>query len=108
MPQRRLLLTPSEREDLLDLRDHALQPYLRERAAALLKIADGLAVAAVARHGLLRPRRPDTLYEWLDRYQAEGMAGLILQAGRGRKPAFFPSPPDRHRDTADPATPLST
>jgi transposase len=38
---------------------------------------------------LLRPHKPDTLYRWLDRYDAEGVAGLVIRAGRGRKPAFF-------------------
>jgi hypothetical protein len=34
---------------------------LRERSAALLKIADGMPAALVARQGLLRPRDPDTV-----------------------------------------------
>jgi transposase len=45
----------------------------------------------VARTGLLRPRQPDTVYAWLDRYRAEGIAGLTIRPGRGRKPAFSPS-----------------
>lgn len=87
-------LTPEERQELLQLRDHAAQPYLRERAAALLKIADGRSAAWVARHGLLRPRKPDTVYDWLARFTIHGVAGLRIRAGRGRKPAFSPSAPD--------------
>lgn len=90
MPRRQLVLSATERQDLVKLRDHACQPYLRERAAALLKIADGMPAAWVAQHGLLRPRRPDTVYEWLDRYQATGGAGMQILPGRGRKPAFSP------------------
>ena len=86
----RLLLTPAGRADLVALRDTGAKPYLRERAAALLKIADGQAAAAVARTGLLRPRQPDTVYRWLARYRAEGIAGLADRPGRGRKPAFVP------------------
>ena len=67
------------------------KPYMRERAGALLKIADGAAAHAVARQGLLRPRESDTVYAWLARYRAEGLAGLLIRKGRGRKPAFFPS-----------------
>jgi transposase len=68
---------------------------LRERAAALLKIAQGASGLATARHGLLRARGPDTLYAWVARYQADGVAGLAIKPGRGRKPAFSPSLPGR-------------
>ena len=86
----RLVLTPEQRQELVVLRDTAPKPYLRERAAALLKIADGRSAAAVARAGLLRPRKPATVWRWLVRYQAEGLAGLHDRPGRGRKPAFSP------------------
>lgn len=90
---RTLSLTDNERAELVQLRDHAPQPYLRERAAALLKVADGVPAAQVARSGLLRPRKPDTVYAWLDRWLLDGLAGLQLRAGRGRKPAFSPPQP---------------
>lgn len=89
----RLTLTPTQRDELIGLRDTAPKPYVRERAAALLKIADGLPAAAVARTGLLRSRQPDTVYRWLHRYLHEGVAGLDDRPGRGRKPAFFPLAP---------------
>jgi transposase len=88
-------LTTAERSELTRLRDTAPQAYLRERAAALLKIADGWSAARVARAGLLRPRKPDTVYAWRDRFIEEGIAGLRMHAGRGRKPAFSPSLPKR-------------
>ncbi len=50
----RLDLTAAERAELMHLRDSAAVPYLRERAAALLKVADGATAAHVARSGLLR------------------------------------------------------
>ena len=87
----RLELTPEERTALEGVRDTAALPYLRERAAALLKIADGGVAAHVAREGLLRARQPDTVYGWVHRYRAEGLAGLTIRPGRGRKPAFSPS-----------------
>jgi hypothetical protein len=71
-----LVLTPDARADLRALRDHDPVPAMRERAAALLKIADGATVYAVARHGLLKPRDPDTVYAWLDWYLADGIPGL--------------------------------
>jgi hypothetical protein len=87
---RQVVLSPADRTALEQLRDHATQPYLRERAAALLKVADGSPAAVVAREGLLRRRQPMTLYHWLDRYAAAGIAGLYIRPGRGRKPAFSP------------------
>jgi hypothetical protein len=88
---RQLVLTADQRQELCRLRDTATQPYLRERAAALLKVAAGRPAAQIARTGLLRPRQPDTLYAWLDRFQTQGVAGLKIRPGRGRKPAFSPS-----------------
>lgn len=91
MPARRtLVLSDTEHAALIDLRAHAPQPYLRERAAALLLIASGVAPVTVARSRLLRPRVPETVYTWLNRWEAEGIDSLPIQDGRGRKPAFSP------------------
>ena len=43
-------LTSAERAELTRLRDTAPQAYLRERAAALLKVADGMSAARAAPH----------------------------------------------------------
>jgi Winged helix-turn helix len=84
MPQRRTLtLTEAQRQELLHHRDHDPRPYVRERCAALVKIADGLAPHAIARQGLLRLRDPDTVYAWLDRYQADGLAGVLAHQHGG-------------------------
>ena len=84
MRRRTLDLTAAQRAELLAARDHDPRPYLRERAAALLQIADGQSAHAVARHGLYRPRDPDSLYSWLDRYQAAGLPGLRQRPRRHR------------------------
>jgi transposase len=98
MADRRLLeLTPEQKQELEFLRDHNPTPYLRERAAALLKVAEGQSPHAVALHGLFRARDPDTIYSWLNRYLQDGIRGLIMYPGRGRK-RRAPSPeekPDR-------------
>jgi hypothetical protein len=91
---RRVSLRPDEKSALERVRDTDSRAYVRERAAALLKVADGLKAAQVARERLLRPRQEDTVYAWLDRFENEGMAGLIVRPGRGRKPAFSPGLPD--------------
>src|SRR6266540_1309667 len=76
-------LTTAERAELTRLRDTAPQAYLRERAAALVKVADGMSAARVARQGLLRPRKPDTVYAWRDRWLTDAV-GTRAQA------RFFP------------------
>jgi hypothetical protein len=84
-PRRTLTLTAEQRHALLHHRDHAPRPYVRERCAALLKIADGHAPHAVARAGLLRVRDPDTVYAWLDHYQADGLPGLVAHPQGGNR-----------------------
>lgn len=96
----RLALEEREEQELRDLRDHAPKPYLRERAAGILKVAAGRSAAAVARTGLLRARRADTVGAWLARYRVEGLAGLTIRPGRGRKPAFSPPLPGPGRRPA--------
>jgi Winged helix-turn helix len=92
MPKRvTLCLSEEQRRELIAHRDHDRLPYLRERCAALLKIADGWIAAEVARSGLLRCYDPDAIYAWRKRYLEEGIGGLKIRAGRGRKPAFSPS-----------------
>lgn len=84
MYQRRtLVLSDEQRAELCQHRDHHPKPYVRERCAALLKIADGHAPYAVANDGLLRHRDPDTLYAWLDYYQDEGLPGLLAHQHGG-------------------------
>jgi hypothetical protein len=87
---REVYLAPAEREQLEQVLRSDPKAYRRERAAAVLKVAAGQYAAQVARHGLLRPRQPDTVYAWLDRFLAEGLAGLTIRPGRGRKVTFPP------------------
>ncbi len=77
MPRRTLSLTPAQAGELTAARDRDPRPWVRERCAAVLKIAAGEAPAAIARTGLLRPRDPDTVYGWLTRYERQGVAGLL-------------------------------
>jgi transposase len=85
-----LELTPEQRHEIERHRDTDPKPYIRERCAALLKVADGQSARAVAQHGLLKPRRHETPARWVHRYEAEGLAGLRVRPGCGRKPAFSP------------------
>ena len=92
MPKRRYFnLTEAEKTELENVRDYHEKPYMREKASALLKIAAGQSPHDVALHGLHKPRDPDAIYSWLDRYESEGLDGLFVKKGRGRKAAFSPS-----------------
>jgi hypothetical protein len=85
-------LTAEQRLELEQVRDRHGAAYMREKAAALLKIADGQNGWQVARHGSHKRRDSDTIYRWVSRYRAEGIHGLVVRKGRGRKPSFFPQP----------------
>lgn len=89
----RLQLTVAAQQELEHLRDHCSRAYVRERAAGILKVAAGQEPEQVAETGLLKRRDRDTLYRWLERYVEEGVSGLYVRCGRGRKPAFSPSGP---------------
>jgi hypothetical protein len=94
-----LALDDAQRTALEAVRDHHRLPYMRERAAALLKVADGQSEREVARMGLLKPRWFGTIAAWVTRYKAGGIAGLVIRPGRGRKPAFSPTGTKRRQRT---------
>lgn len=83
--QRRQVIVTVEGRRLERARDHDLRPHLRERCAAVLKVADGQAAHAVARQGLLKRRAPDTLSWWLALYEREGLAGLARRSHGGAR-----------------------
>jgi hypothetical protein len=81
--RRTLKLKTREQRELDHFRDHDPRPYVRERCGALLKIADGSSPHAVASQGLLKPRDPDTVSEWLSLYESEGVAGIFAHQHGG-------------------------
>lgn len=89
-------LKPEQLQELEHARDHHPKAYLRVKVAAILKVASGLSMRWVAHHGLLKPVDEETVSRWVKTYQQQGIKGLQVHAGRGRKPAFFPSG-TRHR-----------
>lgn len=90
MPRHTLTLTDEQKTELCKMRDNGQPAYLRERAAAILKIGSGMSPHKVALSGLLKKRKPDTVYNWLSRFREHGIQGLFQKPGRGRKPAFAP------------------
>jgi transposase len=86
-------LTTQQEQELTWARDHHEKSSVRVKAAALLKVASGWSIRQVARVGLLKAVRQETVSEWIQRYLAEGLDGLLVRPGRGRKPAFSPCRP---------------
>ena len=85
-----ITLTGEQRRELELARAYHERPYVRERAATILKIANGMPARQVALRGLMKQRDPDTVYAWVRRYLAEGIEGLLVKPGRGRKPTDSP------------------
>ena len=90
-----LSLTPAQVQELEQVRDHHPKAYVRVKAAGILKVWQGASRRQVAKSGLLKPVRRETVQAWIVRYQHDGVAGLLVQAGRGRKPAFSPCASER-------------
>lgn len=88
--KRELELENCQKQTLIEMREHHPKPYLRERAAALLKIASGRSASWVAQHGLLKQRDYRTVLSWLNAYENKGLGGLYIADGRGRPPAYSP------------------
>ncbi len=59
------------------------KPAVRERTAAILKVAAGQSVKQVAENGLLVPRHRSTVYNWIVQYFTHGLA--IWEQPRVRK-----------------------
>lgn len=87
MPTKRTVkLTKNQKKELESHRDHSPHPHVRERCAAILKIADGTPVYKVAEEGLLKPRTRKAVTRWLNYYEEHGIKGLINhQHGGNRK-----------------------
>ncbi|MFL5733170.1 MAG: helix-turn-helix domain-containing protein [Chloroflexia bacterium] len=95
-------LTDQQRVELVRTRDRDHRAYLRECAAALLKVADGQSARQVALSGLNKPRQADTVYRWLSKYKSGGIAALVHKQ-RGHR-GFSPSAGGSAKRT-DPPTP---
>ena len=84
-------LSESQEAELEKVRHQHTKAFMRERAAAVLKVAQGETVTHVAEKGLLTRHEPETVHQWIKTYLAHGLQGWEIQSGRGRKAAFSPS-----------------
>lgn len=89
----KLCLTAEQIKELTRARNRHSKAYVREKAAAILKVQEGQSIRQVALYGLHKKRSEHTVKGWIDDYLTEGLARLLVQAGRGRKAAFFPPQP---------------
>ncbi|HZC77395.1 MAG TPA: hypothetical protein VE258_06570 [Ktedonobacterales bacterium] len=88
-----LSLTSVERAALLGARDHHAKAYLRERAAAIVRVADGWSARAVARSGCRKPRRVETVGRWVagsPPSAGTGSLGCWCRRDAGASPLFLP------------------
>lgn len=89
MPKaRQVVLSKEQKDELLQARDHHPKAYVRVKAAAILKVAAGQSMRQVAANGLLKAVKEEVVSDWIDRYLEQGLPGLLVRQGRGRKPAF--------------------
>lgn len=93
-------LTAAQVQELEGVLKKSPKPYLRERASAILQIAKGSFGKDVAFEGLLQRRRKNTVYDWVVRYKSEGIKGLEMRPGRGRKRSFSPTKRVRSKNTS--------
>jgi len=84
------MLSEEQEQELRHCRDHHDLPYMRLKAAAILKVATGQTIKQVALTGLNQPVTQECVSAWISRYEQEGLQGLRVQPGRGRKASFFP------------------
>ncbi len=77
-----LQLTDTERDELQGLMRRAKDPHVRIKATALWNLAQGKTRREVA--GFLGTTVL-SVTNWTKRYEAEGVAGLAIRPGRGRR-----------------------
>jgi transposase len=81
-------LTDPQRKELERFARRGDPAYLRRKALLLRNLGQGQTVTQVAK--IFHVTRP-TVYSWQDRFLEQGMAGLRVRAGRGRKPKAQPA-----------------
>jgi hypothetical protein len=97
-----VVLSQAQTAELEKVRSSHRKAYLRERASALLKVANEQSARQVAEKGLLKRHEPETVSLWIQLYQTQGLAGWTIKAGRGRKASFSPKAPN-HQERSDSA-----
>jgi hypothetical protein len=112
MRRRPVILSEEQDQELRYCRDHHHLAYMRLKAAAILKVATGQTIKQVALSGLNKPVTQECVSAWISRSEQEGLQGLRVQPGRGRKASFSPCAwqrsAKRRRPSASRLLPLAT
>lgn len=112
MRRRDVTLSDEQQQELRHCRDHHDLPSMRLKAAAILKVATGQTIKQVALTGLNKPVTQECVSAWISRNEQDGLAGLRVQPGRGRKASFSPCarqrPAKRRRPSAGRVLSLAT
>jgi len=88
MPKRyEIVLSEQEKQKLESWVKNPPRPYLRERARAILQVSQGKTIQATAEKLRVRVHR-NAVSEWVRRFLSEGLEGLRIKRGRGRKALF--------------------
>ena len=91
MPKRyKIVLSEEEQQKLESWVKNPPSPYLRERARAILKVAQGETIQATTEKLRVRVQR-NAVSEWVKRFLSGRVQGLKIKAGRGRKSVFSPA-----------------
>jgi transposase len=84
----RILLSHTQRLELEALvRKTTVAAGLARRGRAILLVASGQSVSAVARQVTMQRRH---VYKWMNRFRERGVAGLEDEKRPGRPPVFSP------------------
>ena len=88
-----ITLAPAQRRTLLAWqRSTTIRAGLCRRAQIILLVAEGRSITAIAATVGISRRH---VYKWVQRFLAQGVAGLADRPGRGRVPRQAP-PPEQH------------
>jgi transposase len=79
---RYITLSSSEKELLEYSQKNGDKHYFRTICYSLLQSSEGKKVSEIA---LLVKMREETIRRWYDKWEREGISGLKISAGRGRK-----------------------
>lgn len=75
-------LSKEEKIMLLECQEKHKKSQVRNRSHALLLSDEGKATSFIAALFKVRTR---TIYEWFNRWESNGIMGILLKPGRGRK-----------------------
>jgi len=100
MPKRyEIVLSEHEKQKLEGWLKNPPSPYLRERARAILKVAQGETIQETAQKLRIRVHR-NAVSEWVQRFLSDRLEGLKIKAGRGRKAVFSPARQSRSQKSS--------